>query len=69
MATPDYERMTLDDLQAENIRLASELDSVYGQRRTVLALINRREAEAAALARTTGMNDLQKDALRFALRK
>lgn len=62
-----YEDLLLDELKAEFRKLADELDVVSENRRQVLALIDKREAEAAASVKVNSLSDIQKDALRHAL--
>lgn len=67
MPAPDYERMTIEQLQTELRSLAAVLDATYSSRGKVLALIEKRKAEAMAAAKVRAMTPLERDALKTAL--
>lgn len=66
---PDYEAMTLEDLQREMVILAQLLVPIQNRRNRVIRMMERRKHEAAARARVGAMSEQQKDALRSVLDK
>lgn len=62
-----YDKKTIDELHAEFRRLASDLAAIADKREDLLALIEKRKAEAAASARVSRLTPVEKDALKHAL--
>lgn len=63
----DYSTMSIADLTAEALRLATVLEVCNDQRRQIFGLIEKRQADAAAAERVATMSAAQKDALRSVL--
>lgn len=62
-----YDTMTLDELQAEFVRLGSQLVTISNTREALLRIMADRKAAAVAKAAVAGMSVLEKDALRVEL--
>lgn len=63
----DYEKATLDELQAEFIRLAEIVVATNNERCEILCIMNRRKSEAAAKQKVSDLSQEERDALRAAL--
>lgn len=64
---PTYDTKTIDELQAEFRRLATDLAAISDKRAAVLALLEKRRAEASASVRVSHLTPVEKDALKRAL--
>jgi hypothetical protein len=63
----NYETATLEELQAEFVRLAGELVTIENARNEILKQMEFRKRQAAARARVSAMSDAEKEALRAEL--
>lgn len=64
----DLVASTMDELQAEFVKLAAALIPIEDQRRQISAEMEKRQREAAAKAKLNGMTTLEKDAMRTVLK-
>lgn len=64
---PDYEAMTMAQLEAEFVSLAQQLVPIQNRRSRVADLIERRKLDAAARARLGAMPQSEREALRAVL--
>lgn len=64
----DLVASTMDELQAEFVKLAGALIPIEDQRRQISAEMEKRQREAAAKAKLNGMTTLEKDAMRTVLK-
>lgn len=64
----DLVASTMDELQAEFVKLAAALIPIEDQRRQISAEMERRQREASAKAKLNGMTTLEKDAMRSVLK-
>ncbi len=65
--TLDYASLSIEALQEELARLATVLDLTNAQRREIVQVIERRQADVSAQERVSTMTETQKDALRRVL--
>jgi hypothetical protein len=65
--TLDFNAMTIAQLHDEALRLASVLDLVNAQRKTVLDLMNARKRDVVMRERVTAMTAEARDAMRTVL--
>lgn len=64
---PTYDTKTIDELQKEFRRLAADLAAISDKRAAILALMDKRTAEASASERVSRLTPVEKDALKHAL--
>lgn len=64
---PEYDAKTLDELQAEFIQLGNDLSVCAQKRNDILALMDKRKAEAKAAAKVASLDPLEREALKRAL--
>lgn len=60
----DYSQTPHDELQAEFVRLGSELGIISDKRMEILAEMDRRAIQARARARISALSEVEKAALR-----
>lgn len=66
---PDYEAMSMEELQAEFVSLAKQLVPIANRRNKVHALMEKRKAEVSVRARIGNLREHERDALREVLKK
>lgn len=64
---PDYSGYTVEQLQAAFVQAGADLVAISNVRLSLFELMNRRKAEAAAMANVANLNPAERDALRAAL--
>lgn len=62
-----YDAKTIDQLQAEFIDLANQVAALSDKRVAILALMEKRKAEAKAAAHVGNLTAVEKDALKRSL--
>lgn len=63
----DYAKLTLEELESENLRLTQARDKILQEQLNLQAEIDKRVAETQAQATIENMSDSDKEALRQAL--
>ncbi len=65
----NYEKLSIDELQAEFVLLAGKLVVIENARAEILKIMEFRKSQGAARSRLTAMSKTEKDALRAVLKE